>query len=83
MIIDLPEAIAAALKVKANAHGISPAGYVCDVLQRDLAASLPTPPSGSPFRTGRGAFTKYGQAPSGEEIDANRADMFGDFGEHF
>jgi hypothetical protein len=32
-------------------------------------------------KTGRGVFAKYGQAPSGEEIDANRADMFGNFGE--
>jgi hypothetical protein len=25
-------------------------------------------------------FAKYGQAPSAEEIDANRADMFRNFG---
>jgi hypothetical protein len=28
-------------------------------------------------------FAKYGQAPSAEEIDANRADMFRNFGEDF
>ena len=38
---------------------------------------------GVPFKTGRGMFAKYGQAPSAEEIDANRADMFQNFGEHF
>jgi hypothetical protein len=31
--------------------------------------------SGAPFKTGHGMFAKYGQAPSAEEIDANRADM--------
>ena len=33
-------------------------------------------PSGPPFKTGRGLLAKYGPAPSTEEIDANRADMF-------
>jgi hypothetical protein len=28
-------------------------------------------------------FAKYGEAPSAEEIDANRADMFQNFGEEF
>jgi hypothetical protein len=83
MIIDLPEEIEAALKVQAKARGVSPAGYVCDVLQRDLAPSLQTPQSATPFKTGRGMFAKYGKAPSVEEIDANRADLFRNFGEHF
>jgi hypothetical protein len=39
--------------------------------------------SGAPFKTGRGMFAKYGQAPSAEEIDANRADMFRNFGEDY
>ena len=34
MMIELPEKLEAALKVQANAHGVSPAGYVCEVLQR-------------------------------------------------
>jgi plasmid stability protein len=83
MIVDLPEELEAALKVQANARGVSPAGYVCEVLQRDLAPSLQTQRSGVPFKTGRGTFAKHGQAPSAEEIDANRADLFRNFGEHF
>jgi plasmid stability protein len=83
MMIELPEKLEAALKVQANAHGVSPAGYVCEVLERDLASSLEGQSSGVPFKTGRGMFAKYGQAPSAEEIDANRADMFHNFGEHF
>jgi plasmid stability protein len=83
MTIELPEKLEAALKVQANAHGVSPAGYVCEVLARDLASALEGQSSGAPFKTGRGMFAKYGEAPSAEEIDANRADMFQNFGEHF
>lgn len=81
MTIELPEELEAALKVQANAHGVSPAGYVREVLERDLAPSLESQSSGAPFKTGRGLFAKYGTAPSAGEIDANRADMFRNFGE--
>jgi plasmid stability protein len=57
MMIELPEKLEAALKVQANAHGLSPAGYVCEVLERDLASSLGQS-SGVPFKTGRGMFAK-------------------------
>jgi hypothetical protein len=50
-------------------------------VQADLAASPEAQSSGIPFKTGCGMFAKYGQAPSAEEIDANRADMFRNFGE--
>jgi plasmid stability protein len=81
MTIQLPEDLGAALKVQANAHGVSADGYARKVLERDLASSLEAESSGVPFKTGRGMFAKYGQAPSAEEIDANRADMFRNFGE--
>ena len=81
MMIELPEELGAALKVRANAHGVSADDYAREVLERDLAASLEAQSSGVPFQTGRGMFSKYGQAPSAEEIDANRADMFRNFGE--
>jgi plasmid stability protein len=80
MTIELPEKLEAALKAQANAHGVSPAGYVRELLERDLASSLETQSPGPSFKTGRGMFAKYGQAPSAEEIDANRADMFRNFG---
>jgi plasmid stability protein len=64
MTINLPEKLEAALKIQANAHGVSPAGYVCEVLERDLAPSLQGQSSGVPFKTGRGMFAKYGQAPN-------------------
>jgi plasmid stability protein len=80
MMVELPEKLEAALKVQANAHSVSPEGYVCEVLERDLASALEGQSSGAPFKTGRGMFAKYGQAPSAEEIDADRADMFQSFG---
>ncbi len=83
MMIELPEKLEAALKVQANAHGVSADGYVREVLERDLASSLEAQLSDVPFKTGRGMFAKYGQAPSAEEIDANRADMFRNFGENY
>jgi hypothetical protein len=82
MTIEVPQNLEAILKAQANARGVSPAGYVREVLERDLAASVETQ-SGAPFKTGRGMFAKYGQAPSAEEIDANRADMFRNFGEDY
>jgi plasmid stability protein len=81
MIIELPEDLGAALKAQANAHGVSADGYARELLERDLVASLEAQSSGVPFKTGRGMFAKYGPAPSAEEIDANRADMFRNFGE--
>lgn len=81
MMIELPEELGAALRMQANAQGVSADGYVREVLERDLAASQQAQSSGVAFKTGRGMFAKYGQAPSAEEIDANRADMFRNFGE--
>ena len=73
MKIELPEELGLALKVRANARGVSVDGHVREVVERDLAPTLEGQSSGIPFKTGRGLFAKYGQAPSAEEIDANRA----------
>ena len=81
MLIEVPEELEAALKKKASAHGVSPASYVRVVLEHDLATSLQAQSPATPFKTGRGILAEYGPAPSTEEIDANRADMFRSFGE--
>jgi len=83
MTIELPEELAAVLKFEANARRVSPDGYVREILERDLASSLEASVPGIPFKTGRGMFARYGPAPSADEIDANRADMFRNFGEDF
>ena len=56
MMIELPEKRGTILKVQANAHGVSPDGYVREVLERDLAPSLEEQSSGIPFKSGRGMF---------------------------
>ena len=81
MLIELPESLEAALKHHASALGVSPAGYVRVVLERNLASSLAPQSTGAPFKTGRGVLAKYSAAPSIEEINANRAEMFRNFGE--
>jgi plasmid stability protein len=83
MMIEIPDELERALKTQASAHGVSAAGYVRAILERDLASSPQTRSPDAPFKTGRGTFAKYGPAPSAEEIDANRADMFRKFGEGF
>ena len=84
MTIELPEELAAAVKAEANAHGVSAAGYVRELLERSLVSSRDTIAIDSTVRKARrGMLAKYGNAPSAEEIDANRADMFRNFGEQF
>lgn len=80
LTIHLRQKLEAALKEEANAHGLSPESFVCQILERQLAPSMEEP-KGPPFKTGRGLFAKYGPAPSIEAIDANRAEMFGRFAE--
>jgi len=43
--VELPDNLEAALKAQADARGLSEAGYVRTVLERDLAALPPTPPA--------------------------------------
>jgi hypothetical protein len=81
LTIELPDNLESALKAHANAQGVSEAGFVRTLLERDLSPSAT--PSLPPFETGFGSLAKYGPAPTAEDIDANRADMFRSFGEEF
>jgi hypothetical protein len=79
--IDLPDEMEAALLAEARAQGVSADRFARRVLEQVLtsqAAHL-----GRPFETGRGMLAKCGPAPSAEEIDANRAEMFRGFAEDF
>lgn len=80
MMIHLHDSLESAVKLQANALGVSPANYVQEIIERDLASSSSNQPLTSPFTTGYGSLAKFGVAPSAEEIDANRAEMFGFFG---
>ena len=76
-VIELPDKQAAALKAKAASQGLTLKGW----LER-LAEETPTAVQ-KPLKTGRGILAKYGAAPSEEEIDQNRKDIFRGFGENF
>ncbi len=80
MIVELSEELEAALKLRADAQGVSPEGFVHEVLENLL---VPAPANRTPKETGYGMLAKYGPAPSAEEIDENRAEMFRGFGERF
>jgi hypothetical protein len=77
--IELSNEQLATLKAKAAAQGLT----VQDWLQR-LALEEPKPAqAGKPFKSGYGMLAKYGPAPSAEEIDENRREMFRSFANDF
>jgi hypothetical protein len=78
--IEIPDDLGAAVKEQAQAEGISPDRYVSRLLQDTLGPAHTSAPSG-PFETGYGMWAKYGPAPSAEDIDENRRDMFRNFAE--
>jgi hypothetical protein len=51
------------------------------LLENEDAFAVADMKRAAPFKTGRGMFAKYGPAPSTEDIDANRAEMFSRFAE--
>jgi len=87
MIITLPLAPRqeAQLIAMARAKGLTTNALVQEVLEKILAEATdvsPTPEMKSqkePTRSSRGILAKYGPAPSAEEIDQNRAEMFANF----
>jgi len=79
LTIELPDELGAALKAQAQAQGLSPDRYVIRALQNTLTSELEQRNGGQPFETGYGMWAKYGPAPSAEEIDENRRDMFQNF----
>ena len=83
MMIELPQELEPALKMQANAHGVSVDGYVRTVIERELGPSISNPSQPKPFKTSYGACASLGQGPSAEEIDQTRAEMFRNFGEEF
>jgi hypothetical protein len=86
LTIDLQPDIERELMARAQAKGVSLADFAQEVLARE---ALPVGPHENhpaqlpPFETGYGMLAKYGPAPSSEEIDANRRDMFRNFPQEF
>jgi len=77
LTIDLPDDLAAALKAKALAQGVSIASFAKHVLEEAVKPSETQ--QLKPKKSGYGLLSKYGPGPSEEEIDKNRRDMFRGF----
>lgn len=74
-VIELPDSDAAALKAKAAAQGLT----LQDWFHKLAAEPGTAEPPLKPFKSGYGMLAKYGPAPSAEEIDENRREMFRGF----
>ena len=70
----------AALKAKAAAQGLTLQDWLKKLAEDEEVE--PTQP-GQPFKSGYGMLAKYGPAPSAEEIDENRGQMFRGFAKDF
>lgn len=80
LTIEIPDELAVALQAKAKAEGVSPDSYVGRVLEKTLAdAPAQTVPVRLPLKDSYGILAKYGPAPSAEEIDQARKELWGDF----
>ena len=77
-LIELPDSQADALKAKAALQGLTLKAWL-----GKLAEEAQPGAPGKPLKTGRGMLAKYGSAPSAEEIDENRKDMFRSFAHDF
>ena len=73
--IDIPVELEAELAAKAQAAGVSPEVYLRRMLEQEIKAKRP----GRPLKSSYGVLAKHGPAPSSEEIDDNRAEMFRNF----
>ena len=63
----------------AQAKGLSPDDLVREAIDKMLAEAPEATSPKRPTHSLRGLLAKYGPAPSAEEIDQNRAEMFTDF----
>ena len=77
-IIEIPDDQAVVLKAKAAAQGLTLQDWFKKLAEEE-AASQPC----KPLKSAYGLLAEFGPAPSAEEIDANRRDMFRGFGENF
>ncbi|MFN7936416.1 MAG: hypothetical protein U0R19_24015 [Bryobacteraceae bacterium] len=77
-VIEISDQQAAVLKARAAEQGLTLKEWI-----EKLAEEVSETPGRRPFKTGRGMLAKYGRAPSAEEIDENRREMFRNFGREF
>jgi len=63
----------------AKEKGISHDGLVREAIEKLIGEAQDISSSKEPTRSLRGLLAKYGPAPSAEEIDKNRTEMFANF----
>ena len=73
-VIEIPDRQATLLRTKAGAQGLTLNTWL-EKLAEDAPAEQ------IPLKTGCAMLAKYGSAPSAEEIDATRREMFRGFAE--
>jgi hypothetical protein len=78
-IIEVGDELGAVLTAHAQAKGLSPDRLVNQVLEQAFSGEMQPGSKLKPLKTGRGMLAKYGVAPSAEEIDENRREMFSNF----
>ena len=76
-VIELPDEQAAALKAKAAAQGLTLNAWLGKLAEEGAETR------GKPKKSAYGLLAQYGPGPSAEEIDENRREMFGGFGDDF
>lgn len=69
----------AKLAAAARAKGLSVDALVREALEAIIAETAQKTGDKQPTRSLRGLLSRYGSAPSAEEIDQNRAEMFANF----
>jgi uncharacterized membrane protein len=79
MTITLPPDIEAKLIALAQARGLSADELVREVIGNILVESSEVASAKEPTKSLRGLLAPYGPAPSAEEIEQNRAEMFAEF----
>ena len=80
--IEIPDDLAAVVTAQARAKGLSPDRFVSGILKDTLCAQIEAGVT-KPLKTGRGMLAQYGTAPSAEDMDQNRREMFDKFGQDF
>jgi hypothetical protein len=79
LTIEFSNEQAAALKAKAAPEGLTLEEWVKKQATQEAEPATPQ----KPFVSGYGILAKYGPAPSAEEIDENRREMFRGFAKDF
>ena len=78
LVIDLPDEQAAMLTERAAAQGLTLEDWLKELASKQIPFS-----GNKPLKSAYGILAQHGPAPSAEEIDANRAEMFRGFAEDF